>query len=111
MRTGRDLVDLLARHTGGPYIFGAKWPFSNPNPTGGVDCSGFIRWGFYQLGIPFPDGSWNQLAACRHAGTVITVAEAIATPGALLFEGPNGETHIAVSRGDGTTVEARGRVL
>lgn len=108
MPTGHDLDALLARHTGGPYGYGSKWPLSNPAPTGPVDCSGFIRWGLYQLGVAFPDGSWNQLAACRKAGTVIPVAQAIRTPGALLFVGPNGEHHIAASRGDKTTVEARG---
>lgn len=109
MPTGKDLVALLARHTGGPYGYGSKWPLNNPNPHGPVDCSGYVAWGCYQLGRPLNGGSWEQLAKCRTAHTIITVADAIRTPGALLFVGPNGETHIAVSRGDGTTVEARGK--
>lgn len=107
--TGSDLDQLLRAHTGGPYGFGAKWNPSDPTPVGPVDCSGFVRWGVVRLGVTdFPDGSWNQLAYCRQHGTVISVDQAQHTRGALLFVGANGEHHIAQSRGDITTIEARG---
>lgn len=108
MASGRDLVDLLMHHIGGPYGYGSKWALSNPNPSGPVDCSGFVAWGCYQIGRPLSGGSGQQYAKCAQAGTLIPIKQAIATPGALLFHGPHGEYHIACSRGDGMTVEARG---
>jgi hypothetical protein len=46
-----------------------------------------------------------QLPHCRQKGTIIPLEQAIRTRGALLFA--NG--HVAISLGDGRTIEARGR--
>jgi hypothetical protein len=62
-----------------------------------------------------PDGSWYQ---CRHSlkhGLVVPIAQAIDTPGAMLFSfssdpltgGRPKSAHVAVSQGDGRTIEAR----
>ena len=50
---------------------------------------------------------------CRNAGTLISVDEGVRTLGALLFridEGPSND-HVAISLGNGTTIEARGRAF
>lgn len=52
-----------------------------------------------------PDGSANQRAYVQQKGTQMSVADAIRTPGALLFR----PGHVAISLGDGRTIEARGR--
>lgn len=52
----------------------------------------------------------NQRNTCKQAGTLIDVAQARGTRGALLFridEGAGGD-HVAISLGNGQTIEARG---
>lgn len=66
-----------------------------------VHNSEIIEWALYQLGVRFPDGSSAQIAATNR----ISIAQALKTPGALLYK----PGHIAVSRGDNTTIEAKGR--
>lgn len=100
MATGRDLVNKLMTQRGKSYIFGYEVNLKDSNPKA-YDCSEIIEWGLFQLGIKFPDGSLAQINACQK----ISVAQAIATPGALLWR----PGHIAVSRGDGTTIEAKGK--
>lgn len=48
-----------------PYKYGAKWDLKAKNPVGPVDCSGFVRWVYFQNGILIPDGSANQYAATK----------------------------------------------
>jgi len=88
---------------GKPYVFGAEASPSDNDPRA-FDCSELIEWAARRAGVSFPDGSANQIAAT----TPMSVEEALRTPGALLFRAgdPN---HIAISLGDGRTMEARGR--
>jgi hypothetical protein len=106
----RELVALLLAQAGGRYIFGGKAPLSAGSLLEpfriGVDCSGFIQWGTGVLGHPLNGGSGQQLAACRAAGLERTVPEGIATAGALLFIPYNGAEHVALSLGNGYTIEA-----
>lgn len=100
MATGRDLVNMLMTQQGKRYVFGAEVSPSNPSPRA-FDCSEIIEWGLARLGVRFPDGSLAQINACQS----ISVAQGLRTPGALLWK----PGHIATSRGDNTTIEAKGR--
>ena len=104
---------------GKPYRFGAEADPDDSNPTE-FDCSEFIEWLCGILGIKprMPDGSWNQLAHCREYESLISVDEAMHTPGALLFCFEGGDpysgkrphrAHVAISLGNGRTIEARNR--
>lgn len=93
------------------YVFGAEANLTDPSPDR-IDCSELVQWAVYQITHDsWVDGSRYQYAACRH----ISVAEAIKTKGALLFQTgsgtPNGIHHVAVSMGNGMTAEARSRYM
>ncbi|MDP1922509.1 MAG: peptidoglycan-binding protein [Myxococcales bacterium] len=92
---------------GKPYIFGSEASPTNDNPAA-FDCSELIEWAARRAGVNFPDGSAAQIDAT----TPMSVEEALRTPGALLFRAgnpPATPNHIAISLGDGRTMEARGR--
>lgn len=105
-----DFVALCLAQRGDRYLWGAKPPASDPNPTA-FDCSGLVWWALARLRIPFPQGSWNQLQACRRAGTLIQPYQrAFSIQGTLLFRHDTpAEGHVAVSLGNGSTMEARGK--
>lgn len=107
MPTGRDLVAVAMTRIGTPYVYGAEASWSDPKPAA-FDCSELVEWACRRLGVAFPDGSRNQYDACRAAGTIIDLRDAYRTVGALLFR-MKGATHVAISRGDTTTIEARGQ--
>ena len=93
---------------GKPYRFGAEVRLDDPEPKA-FDCSELVQWALAQVGVQLPDGSWNQCGACHP----IPLSSARATPGALVFVSRDGKAcgvcHVGISRGDGYTVEARGR--
>lgn len=105
-----DFVDLCLKQRGDRYRWGAKPPPSDPNPTA-FDCSGLVWWALARLRVPFPQGSWLQLEECRRRGTMIEPYErAFGIQGSLLFRHDTpAEGHVAVSLGNGSTMEARGR--
>jgi hypothetical protein len=92
MATAADLIAAAETYTHLPYRYGGKGPDA-------YDCSGLITRALADIGLSFPHGSANQIAAT----TSLPIAEAITTAGALLYR----PGHIAISRGDGTTIEAR----
>ncbi len=94
---GNFLQAALAQN-GKPYVFGAEASAGNRDPRA-LDCSELVEWASAQAGVRVPDGSGNQRAHCQP----ISVQQALRTPGALLFS--NG--HVAISLGDGRTIEAR----
>lgn len=99
MSTAQEFLDQAQRAAGLPYFWGGK--HSGPGlPARGFDCSGLVTWACEQVGITAPHGDMNQ----RPWSIPVTVSRAIETPGALLFF----EGHVAISRGDNTTIEARG---
>jgi hypothetical protein len=112
-----DLVGLLLRQTGDRYVFGHEAPSSDPDPDI-FDCSELVEWGCARLGVAprMPDGSWNQARHCRTHGTLTSVQDGRAVQGALLFRfsgdpfvgGRPDKAHVAVSLGNGSTIEARG---
>ena len=107
MTTGQQLVDAAMRYSGLPYVLGAEGDLEPGfQDVAALDCSELVQVALADLGVPFPDGHWNQWAACL----LVSVDAAVHTAGALLFV-YDGTTsgHVAISRGDGTTIEARGR--
>jgi cell wall-associated NlpC family hydrolase len=113
-RSALDFVTICLRQTHDHYLWGAGRDTSDPDPDA-FDCSGLIYWACAQIGIKVPTTSQTQWAACRDAGTTISIERAARTRGALLFEAgsdgtPDAPGHVAVSLGDGQhTIEARGR--
>lgn len=103
-----NFVQLCLTQKGYPYKWGGKASPTNSDPKGNLDCSGLVEWAAGRAGQPLTGGSWQQLETCQKAGLQISVAQAIVTRGALLFIPANGADHVAVSLGDGMTIEARG---
>lgn len=110
MTYSADFVGLCLKQIGDRYIFGAEVNLNDENPTA-FDCSELVQWAAHRVGVvpEFPDGSWAQEAACKHANMLIPIARAIDTQGALLFRHRGSDGHVAVSLGNGSTIEARGR--
>jgi cell wall-associated NlpC family hydrolase len=86
----------------------------DPNPHA-FDCSEFVQWVSGRNGISMPDDVAQQAIYLRRQGLTVPLHDAATTPGALLIvdKGPNGGAgrgnHIAISQGNGKTIEARGR--
>lgn len=97
-KSALDFVNAAVSASGAAYVFGAEASSSDPTPRA-LDCSELVQWALGRIGISFVDGSSAQYEAC----TKISVADAIATRGALLHK----EGHIGISMGDGRSVEAR----
>ncbi|NUT90858.1 MAG: transglycosylase SLT domain-containing protein [Saccharothrix sp.] len=96
-------VALALQQAGKAYVWGAN-PGNSPNP-GAFDCSSLVQWAALRSGIPDPTRTtYTQIAKIRGAGRTISVQQAINTKGALLFN--NGPEHVAISLGNGKTIEA-----
>lgn len=95
--TASAFVQAALAQAGDRYIFGAEASVSDPDPTA-FDCSELVQWAAGRAGVTFVDGSAAQIAACKS----ISVDQAIATRGALLWH----PGHIAISLGNGRTIEA-----
>lgn len=116
MVTSRQFVELLMTQRGTRYVLGAEASPANSNPSA-LDCSELVEWACDRLGVKpkMPDGAWYQYLHCKKYGKLIPVGSGISTQGALLFRvfgaaGSGGRgNHVAVSRGNGWTIEARGR--
>ena len=103
---------------GDKYVFGApSASFDNADPKV-FDCSELVRWAAGRAGVELHDGSWQQYLELKSMGAAISVDEAAHTPGALLFRFSSEPTaggarpssaHVAISMGDGRTIEAKGR--
>jgi cell wall-associated NlpC family hydrolase len=93
-----QFLEMALSQKGKTYIYGAEAD-GQVNPKA-FDCSELIQWAMERLGMEFPDGSANQIAYAKP----ISVEEALRTPGALLYR----PGHIAISLGNGKTMEARG---
>ena len=112
----RRFLDAALSQAGDPYIFGAQTSMQDRNPRA-FDCSELTRWAAAQAGVTIPDGTWLQYLSLKTAGNVVSVEAALRTPGALLFSfseepTPQGSrpraAHVAISLGDGITIEAKG---
>ncbi|CUU59565.1 NlpC/P60 family protein [Parafrankia irregularis] len=105
--TARFLQAALAQ-AGDKYVYGAEAHLDDSDPTA-FDCSELTQWAAAQAGVEIPDGAAAQYEELRTHGQEISVDDALRTPGALLFRAdPNGYiSHVAISLGDGRTIEAR----
>lgn len=99
----QQFVDAALKQNGKPYVFGTEVRLADPSPAA-FDCSELVEWAAKQAGLTMPDGSATQLEHCRTLGTLIAVHQAKLVAGALLFR----PGHVAISLGDGRTIEARG---
>jgi hypothetical protein len=109
---GVDLVAAAMRYAGRPYVLGAEGDLDvGYDPAvGALDCSELVQVAAADLGVAVPDGHWQQWRACADAGLLVDLDVGYRTPGALLFVYDGTTTgHVAISRGDGSTIEARGR--
>lgn len=105
-KSAYDFVNICLRQAGDRYVYGAEVNLDDTNPNV-FDCSELVQWATHQTGVYMPDGSGAQLAYCRAKGTVITIDQALATRGALLFLAHPGAAHVAVSLGSHQgTIEA-----
>ena len=108
-------VNAALAQTGDTYIFGAETKLNDPDPHA-FDCSELVQWAAHQAGVDVQDGAIYQYRQMRDEGTLIPVEQAIHTKGALLFSfgtdpnapGEPAHAHVAISLGDGRTIEARG---
>ncbi|MBT2298985.1 peptidoglycan-binding protein [Variovorax paradoxus] len=121
MATANDYVKLANAHRGETYILGAFAPKNNAKWKGPWDCAEFASWVTFQatglvLGCVNNNddpsradafsGAWARDA--KSAQRVVSIGQAKATPGAVLVRkpAPGGIGHVAISQGDGTTIEA-----
>lgn len=112
MPTAAEFVTAAMAYEGRPYVLGSEGdldPGYDPS-VGALDCSELVQVALADVGVDAPDGHWNQWRWCRDGAALIPVDAGVVTAGALLFV-YDGTTngHVAISRGDGSTIEARGR--
>lgn len=123
MPTGADIVALAKTRIGEKYV-NVLVPKDDANWHGPWDCAEFASWLVYQVsGVLYGctddtanpakadayTGAWKTDASTK--GRMVSVSEAAGTPGAFLLRYPPapGEMgHIAVSDGQGGTIEAAG---
>ncbi len=109
-------VEAAVAQRGDRYVFGAETVLDDPDPAA-FDCSELTQWAAAQAGVSIPDGAMYQYLDLKSQGQLLPVDEALHTRGALLFYfssepvpggGRPSTAHVAISLGDGQTIEARG---
>jgi cell wall-associated NlpC family hydrolase len=96
------MVKYALAQSGKAYVWGGNGP-------NGYDCSGLVQAASRAAGKTLTKPAASQWAACRNAGKTISVSAALKIRGALLFRiGVGDYNHVAISLGNGSTVEARG---
>lgn len=109
--TAAAFVAKALEMEGKPYIFGAEAELKDPSPRA-FDCSELVQWACAQVGVKIPDGARAQWEFCdRNDFDLASPAAALCVRGALLFRIPRdgSQAHVAISLGDGRTIEARGK--
>ncbi len=110
----QKFLDAAEKQIGDQYVFGVEVDVNNPDPKV-FDCAELTKWAAHQAGTDIPGSSFEQYLDLKQKGLLIPVDEAKHIPGALLFHfsseptpggGRPDEAHVAISKGDGTTVEA-----
>ena len=115
--TAVQFVSTALSQSGKPYVWGSSASATDANPVS-FDCSELTKWAAARSGVTIPDGAAHQYVWLKEQGATMTVQQALQTPGALLFSfggepqpGLGGEpahAHVAISLGNGKTIEARG---
>ncbi|XBB66870.1 NlpC/P60 family protein [Nocardioides sp. WV_118_6] len=95
------MVRFALAQNGKAYVWGGNGP-------NGYDCSGLVQAATRAAGKTLGKPVSSQWATVRSAGKTIPVSQALRTRGALLFRLGGEFNHVAISLGNGTTVEARG---
>lgn len=90
-----NFMDIIEAQAGKPYVWGSDGPES-------FDCSGLGVFGLRGIGRLGPREDRHSSALIGMT-TTISIEEALQTRGAFLYM----PGHIAYSRGDGSTIEAR----
>lgn len=109
MTTNIQIAKRALSQAGKPYVLGAEANPKDPNPRA-FDCSELVEWTCRGLGVAMVDGAQNQRDFCRKRSTLVSVDRGIGTLGALLFRiKTTGTDHVAISLGNGSTIEAKGR--
>ena len=110
-------VEVALAQAGDRYVFGSSAKLSDEDPDV-FDCSELTRWAAHQAGVDIKDGAMYQYLDLKQRNALMPVEEALHTKGALLFYfsrepvpggGRPSRAHVAISLGDGRTIEARGR--
>lgn len=113
----QSFLSEALRQAGDPYVWGSSAAPTDADPDA-FDCSELTKWAAQRVGLDLPDGSWLQYLELKEQGALVPVEQALRTPGALLFSfsqepTPGGarpsQAHVAISLGDGRTIEARGK--
>jgi cell wall-associated NlpC family hydrolase len=112
----QKFVQSALAMAGDPYVYGATGSPLDPHPNS-FDCSGLTQWAAGRAGVTLPRTAQQQYLALKNQGDLIPVQQAINTPGALLFSFSSepsptnmypSHAHVAISLGNGKTIEARG---
>lgn len=109
--TADGFVDAALEQFGDPYVFAVSAEGADPTA---FDCSELTQWAAGQVGVELAESSQEQYLDLKAQSALISVDEALHTKGALLFYFPYEPTggtrppgaHVAISLGDGRTVEA-----
>ena len=103
---GEALAAAACRYNGVPYVWGGMSPH-------GFDCSGLVRFAYFQCGILLPRNAREQVLC----GEAVPVRTEAMLPGDLVFYGtpargrsPLKITHVAMYIGDGRIIHASQRV-
>ncbi len=112
----RTFLNAALAQDGDEYIYGATADGKDADPEA-FDCAELVQWAAARAGVEVPTGSWLQYLELKQRGTVMSVEEALHTPGALVFSfseepvaggGRPSKSHVAISLGDGENlIEAR----
>lgn len=93
------MVNFALAQNGKAYVYGGH----GPNVW---DCSGLVQAATAAAGHTLPAPSASQAAAVAAAGKGMSIDAAISTRGALLFIQTSSAHHVAISLGNGQTIEA-----
>lgn len=93
------MVNFALAQNGKAYVYGGH----GPNVW---DCSGLVQGATTAAGHTLAAPSASQAAAVANAGKGLSIDTAIRTRGALLFIQTSSAHHVAISLGNGQTIEA-----
>lgn len=121
MASAHELIKLANQRLGDRYALGVLVPKDNPRWTGPWDCAEFVSWVIFQstgMLLGCTNNSANPALADAYSGAWardaelsprrIGIGQAKSAPAAVLIRKPgsNGIGHVAISQGDGSTIEA-----
>lgn len=95
------MVQFALAQRGDKYAWGGNGPSE-------WDCSGLVGGATAAAGKPLTGASATQWSTCQAQGRAISVAAGLSTRGALLFRMGSPYNHVAISLGNGSTIEAMG---